>query len=91
MHSRTDVVCVARIAVVAAALVLIMVGPGAAAPAKVSAFGEYRGYTEKTYDGTKTVSGYLPLPNGTRQVSGRSGHRPISSWTRSIGRVSPSP
>jgi uncharacterized protein len=32
----------------------------------VSRFGKYRGYTQKVYDGTKRVSDYLALSDGTR-------------------------
>ena len=34
--------------------------------AKVSEFGKYQGYSEKVYDGTKRVSEYLTLSDGTR-------------------------
>jgi hypothetical protein len=34
--------------------------------AKVSEFGKYQGYSEAIYDGTKRVSDYLTLSNGTR-------------------------
>jgi hypothetical protein len=33
---------------------------------KVSEFGKYQGYSEKVYDGTKRVSEYLTLSDGTR-------------------------
>ena len=34
--------------------------------AKVSEFGRYQGYSEAVYDGTKRISDYLTLSNGTR-------------------------
>jgi len=34
--------------------------------AKVSEFGKYQGYSEAVYDGTKRISDYLTLSNGTR-------------------------
>ena len=33
---------------------------------KVSEFGKYKGYSEAIYDGTKRISDYLTLSNGTR-------------------------
>ncbi|OGP71912.1 MAG: hypothetical protein A2W09_04810 [Deltaproteobacteria bacterium RBG_16_50_11] len=33
---------------------------------KVSEFGKYQGYSEAIYDGTKRISDYLTLSNGTR-------------------------
>jgi putative CocE/NonD family hydrolase len=36
------------------------------APARVSEFGKYRGYSSATYDGTRRTSDYLTLSNGTR-------------------------
>jgi putative CocE/NonD family hydrolase len=37
-----------------------------AGQAKVSEFGKYQGYSEAIYDGTKRISDYLTLSNGTR-------------------------
>ena len=37
-----------------------------AAPAKVSAFGQYEGYSMVLYDGSKRSSDYLTLPDGTK-------------------------
>lgn len=36
------------------------------APAKISTFGKYRGYSAATYDGTRRTSDYLTLSDGTR-------------------------
>jgi len=37
-----------------------------AAPAKASAFGQYKGYSEALYDGSRRSTDYLTLPGGTK-------------------------
>lgn len=47
-------------------IVAFMVYKGQAGKGRVSEFGKYRGYSEKTYDGNERRSEYLTLSNGTR-------------------------
>ncbi len=51
-------------------LALVVVGGfvirGRQARGRVSELGKYNGYTENVYDGTKRVSDYLTMPDGTR-------------------------
>jgi putative CocE/NonD family hydrolase len=58
----------ALVAIVAGLLLVLpgCIGPFAAAPAKISAFGQYRGYSEAVYSGSQRSSDYLTLSDGTR-------------------------
>ncbi len=44
----------------------VLVVRSQAIPGKLSQFGEYQGYSEETYDGSKRTSDYLKLSDGTR-------------------------
>ena len=64
MGLRKIVFIACAVVVVAAAVFLVV--RRQATPGKVSQFGEYQGYSEETYDGSKRVSDYLTLSDGTR-------------------------
>ncbi len=53
------------VAVFLALAVLIYVRADAAS-GKTSALGQYKGYSQAVYDGSRRSSDYLPLPNGTK-------------------------
>lgn len=48
------------------AIALFLIYQKQAEPDKVSAFGQYQGYSEARYDGNQRISAYLTLSNGTR-------------------------
>jgi putative CocE/NonD family hydrolase len=66
MNMLTDVRMIGCL--IAAVLGIAFLSPSEGRPegGKVSEFGKYQGYSETIYDGTKRVSDYLTLANGTR-------------------------
>ncbi len=60
----TPMISLSMMAVIAIALFLA--NGTCAGQTRVSEFGKYGGYSEATYDGSKRISNYLTLANGTR-------------------------
>jgi putative CocE/NonD family hydrolase len=54
------------VAVAVLVIALFLFHKSQAGQTKVSEFGKYRGYSEAIYDGSKRISEYLTLSNGTR-------------------------